>query len=157
YVGLRAAEEAASELITSTDNWFRPAQVRTGPDGGLWIADMSRSVIEHPRWIPEQTLATLDVRAGDQQGRIIRLLPNDKGARPVPNLASQTPAQRVAALRSPNGTVRDQAQQLLFWNPDPATVAPLRELVHSDALAAGRVAALWVLAQAESLQVDDLR
>lgn len=157
YVGLRAAEEATSELITSTDNWFRPAQVRTGPDGGLWIADMSRSVIEHPRWIPEQTLATLDVRAGDQQGRIIRLLPNDKGARPVPNLASQTPAQRVAALRSPNGTVRDQAQQLLFWNPDPATVAPLRELVHSDALAAGRVAALWVLAQAESLQVDDLR
>ena len=157
YVGRRAAEEATSELVTSTDNWFRPAQVRTGPDGGLWIADMSRSVIEHPRWIPEQTLATLDVRAGDQQGRIIRLLPSDKGARPVPNLASQPPAQWVAALRSPNGTVRDLAQQRLLWDPDPATIAPLRELLHSDALAASRAAALWVLAQAEALQAGDLR
>lgn len=157
YVGLRAPQETATELVTSTDNWFRPAQVRTGPDGGLWVADMTRSVIEHPRWIPEETLAKLDVRAGDRRGRILRLLPRQQGARQVPNLALQSPVEQVASLRSPNGTVRDLAQQLLFWNPDPATFGPLRDLVHSDALPAGRAAALWVLARAESLQVDDLK
>ena len=43
------AEEQHSEFLASTDNWFRPVQVRTGPDGALWVVDMYRFVIEHPR------------------------------------------------------------------------------------------------------------
>jgi hypothetical protein len=31
----RAADEKNSEFLASTDNWFRPVQVRTGPDGAL--------------------------------------------------------------------------------------------------------------------------
>src|SRR5205823_11725245 len=98
FTAERAAGEGKSELLTSTDNWFRPVQVRTGPDGGLWIVDMSRAVIEHPRWIPEEVRATLDVRAGENQGRIYRVLPKERGARPVPNLSHMSPTELVAAL-----------------------------------------------------------
>ncbi|MBL9126693.1 MAG: VCBS repeat-containing protein, partial [Verrucomicrobiales bacterium] len=35
----RAAGEETSEFLASTDNWFRPVTVRTGPDGALYVAD----------------------------------------------------------------------------------------------------------------------
>jgi putative membrane-bound dehydrogenase-like protein len=68
----RATNETSREFLASTDNWFRPVQARTGPDGALWVVDMYRHVIEHPRWIPSNRLAQLDVRAGHDKGRIYR-------------------------------------------------------------------------------------
>ncbi|MBX6314314.1 MAG: VCBS repeat-containing protein, partial [Isosphaeraceae bacterium] len=53
FRGRRAADEADREFLASSDNWFRPTMLRTGPDGALWIADMYRAVIEHPEWIPD--------------------------------------------------------------------------------------------------------
>ena len=35
FSGRRAKGEETSEFLASTDNWFRPVQVRTGPDGAL--------------------------------------------------------------------------------------------------------------------------
>ena len=52
------------DFVKTTDPWFRPVQARTGPDGALWIVDMYRHVIEHPRWIPPEQLAKVDLRAG---------------------------------------------------------------------------------------------
>ena len=42
---------------------------RTGPDGALWVVDMYRFLIEHPRWIPPERLKSLDPRAGRAEGR----------------------------------------------------------------------------------------
>src|SRR3989440_2254764 len=64
FSGHRAKGEEKSEFLSSTDNWFRPVQVRTGPDGALWVVDMYRFVIEHPRWITPHRLAQLDIPAG---------------------------------------------------------------------------------------------
>src|SRR5262249_15618517 len=65
----RAAGEEQSEFVASTDNWFRPTTIATGPDGCLWIADMYRAVIEHPQWIPLDWQKKLDLRAGHDMGR----------------------------------------------------------------------------------------
>src|SRR6266478_1580100 len=86
FLGKRAADEQTSEFLASTDTWFRPVQVRTGPDGALWVVDMYRYVIEHPRWIPPEDLAKLDVRAGSSMGRIYRIRAKDRAPRPLPRL-----------------------------------------------------------------------
>ncbi|MBC8115180.1 MAG: hypothetical protein H7062_12420, partial [Candidatus Saccharimonas sp.] len=52
FTSRRAVGEEQSEFLSSTDNWFRPTQLKTGPDGALYVADMYRLVIEHPQWIP---------------------------------------------------------------------------------------------------------
>lgn len=116
FVGRRAAEEASREFLAGTDRWFRPVQVRTGPDGALWIVDMYRYVIEHPRWIPVESLAALDVRAGDRLGRIWRVVRRDAPPRPMPRLAGRGPAELAAMIDTPNGTVRDLACQFLLWH-----------------------------------------
>src|SRR6185369_2625863 len=81
FTGHRAPDEQHSEFLASTDNWFRPVQARTGPDGALWVVDMYRYLIEHPRWIPADRLSQIDVRAGDDKGRIYRVYPRGKALR----------------------------------------------------------------------------
>src|SRR5262249_15698850 len=68
YRSRRAAGEEQSEFVVSTDNWFRPTTIATGPDGCIWIADMYRAVIEHPQWIPPDWQKKLDLRAGHDMG-----------------------------------------------------------------------------------------
>src|SRR5262249_4655407 len=131
FVGRRPADEQHSEFLASTDNWFRPVQARTGPDGCLWVVDMYRQVIEHPRWIPPEDLAKLDVRAGRTMGRIYRVRPQNTSPRPMPRLDKLDTAGLLAALDSPNGWQRDMASQMLLWRNDSAAVGPLRQLAQT--------------------------
>ena len=145
FSGRRAAEETHSEFLASTDNWFRPVQARTGPDGCLWVVDMYRYVIEHPRWIPPEDLAKLDVRAGSTLGRIYRIRPKDRAPRPIPRLDKRDTAGLVAALDSPNGWQRDMAGQMLLWRADRTAVKPLEEMASANPRAETRLQALCVL------------
>ncbi len=145
FRGLRAPGEADREFFASTDNWTRPAMLKTGPDGALWVADMYRAVIEHPEWIPDDWEARLDLRAGSQEGRIYRVYPVDKKPRPIPRLDRLDTAGLVAALDSPNGWQRDTAQRLLLHRRDPSAITPLRTLAGKSPRAKTRVQALWTL------------
>ena len=129
FIGHRAVDERASEFLASTDSWCRPVQVRTGPDGGLWVVDMYRFVIEHPRWISPELLATLDVRAGADRGRIYRLIPADGVPRSLRRFDTLTTPDLAAALDQPNGTVRDTVQRLIVDRADRAAVPVLSNLV----------------------------
>jgi putative membrane-bound dehydrogenase-like protein len=153
----RAGEEATSEFLASTDNWFRPVQVRTGPDGALWVVDMYRFVIEHPRWIPPEELAKVDVRAGSSMGRIYRVQPKDRAWRPTRHLDKLDKLGLVAALDSANGWQRDLAGQMLVWKQDLDTVSALSKLATSCPRAETRLEALCVLAGLHHLPQDLVR
>jgi putative membrane-bound dehydrogenase-like protein len=156
FAGHRASEETASEFLASTDNWFRPVQARTGPDGALWIVDMYRYVIEHPRWIPAEERAQLDVRAGDTLGRIYRVRPTT-GARPMQRLDRLDTGGLVAALDSPNGWQRDMAAQMLLWRCDKAAAPLLEQMVEHSARPETRMQALCVLDVLGSLPLPLVR
>ncbi len=145
FRGRRAPDETDREFLSSTDPWFRPVQVRTGPDGALWIVDMYRYVIEHKRWIPQEIIANLDLMAGREYGRIYRLVPATRGTRPVPNLEQLSAEQWVALLDHPNGTLRDLAHEMLIWNRPKQVKTHLEELARNGRHPAGRLAALWTL------------
>jgi putative membrane-bound dehydrogenase-like protein len=59
FTSRRAPGEEAAEFLASADNWSRFTAARTGPDGALYIVDMYRLTIEHPKWIPEAWLKIL--------------------------------------------------------------------------------------------------
>lgn len=143
--GHRADDEQTSEFLAATDSWSRPVQVRTGPDGALWIVDMYRFVIEHPRWISPEKLATLDVRAGADMGRIYRLVPEDKPLRPVPDLTKAATPQVAAWINSPNGVVRDMAQRVLDHRADKAAAPQLAAIVRESEFPEARAQALSTL------------
>ena len=110
----RPEGEQAREFFASADTWTRPVQIRTGPDGALYIVDMYRAVIEHTRWIPADRLAEIDPRAGEGMGRIYRLVPGGTKLRKVSDLSQVDLSDLVDALDTPNGTTRDLVHQQLL-------------------------------------------
>ncbi|MDB5347970.1 MAG: putative rane-bound dehydrogenase [Schlesneria sp.] len=131
FTSRRAQTEEQSEFLTSTDNWFRPTQIKTGPDGALYVADMYRLVIEHPQWIPIEWQQRLDLRAGQDKGRIWRVAPTDKQLRAVFRLNKLSIPLLVAALSHANGWQRDLAQQLLIDRADASAIPLLVALATS--------------------------
>ena len=145
FAGHRAAEEQASEFLASDDPWARPVQIRTGPDGALYVVDMYRQVIEHPRWISPERLASLDVRAGADKGRIYRVVRDDQPPRAVPVLDRLATPALALEIDSPNGTLRDSIQRLLVHRGDASAVPSLAELARSSPRAEARMQALCTL------------
>ncbi len=145
FTSRRAADEPDCEFLASSDNWFRPTWLQTGPDGALWVADMYRAVIEHPEWIPMDWQKRLDLRAGADKGRIYRVYPVGAKLRSIPRLDRLATAGLVAALDSPNGWQRDTAQQMLLWRKDTAAVPLLEKMTTDCQRALGRLHALCTL------------
>lgn len=144
----RADGEEQSEFLASTDNWFRPVEARTGPDGALWIVDFNRFVVEHPRWIAPERLKTLDVRAGATSGRLWRVFPAAQSPRPIRDLSRLTAVQWAGVLESPNGVERDWAQRWLATSAlgDVEVSAAVAAVATSSSRPASRAQALATLA-----------
>jgi putative membrane-bound dehydrogenase-like protein len=151
FRGHRGPNESGREFLASSDSWFRPTMLKTGPDGALWIADMYRFVIEHPEWIPDDWEQRLDLRAGSEQGRIYRVYPLEAKPRPIAHLDKLDTSGLVAALESPSGWVRDTAQRLLLHRRDPDALGLLRKLVLETKRSKTRVQAIWTLADLNGL------
>jgi len=58
-------------MLASTDPWFHPVFLATGPDGALYIADFYRRWVEHPQWVADTTAREkINWREGSAHGRI---------------------------------------------------------------------------------------
>ncbi|MEQ1861468.1 MAG: PVC-type heme-binding CxxCH protein [Chthoniobacteraceae bacterium] len=145
FTSKRADDERDREFLASTDPWFRPVYLKTGPDGALYVADFHRFALEHPEWIAPETQSRLDLRAGADKGRIYRVFPSSAKLRPVPNLAKLDTAALAAALDSPNGWQRDTAQRVLTERGAKDAAPSLRALVSKAPDAKVRVQALATL------------
>ncbi|EMI17936.1 membrane-bound dehydrogenase domain protein [Rhodopirellula maiorica SM1] len=155
FSGSVIPSERKHAFLSSTDPSFRPVQARTAPDGTLWVVDMYREVIEHPKWIPPSSLAKVDVRGGADQGRIYRVSRAGESAVSWPRLDKLSANELVATLESKNGWQRDMAMQLLQWNQAVDTGPALRKLARESTLPAARVAALSLLTNSGILTLDD--
>jgi len=109
------------------------------------VVDMYRFLIEHPRWIPAERLARLDIRAGAGMGRLYRVRPPGQPLRPVRDLTRLAPPALAKALNSPNGTERDRVHAELLHRRDPASAETLVRLAHAAVSEAARLQALCAL------------
>jgi putative membrane-bound dehydrogenase-like protein len=153
----RGDDEGDQEFLASTDPWFRPVQARTGPDGALWVVDMYRYVIEHPMWIPPDTLAKLDPRAGSTMGRIYRIVPDGTSLRKMPAVEKLKGEKLAAVMESPNGTVRDLIQQQIEWNKDKGAIPALKKIALENVRPEVRIQALSTWANLETPAADALQ
>ena len=142
------------DFLTSNDTWFRPASLSNGPDGALYLADMYRLWVEHPKFLPPEIAKQLDWRAGEDRGRIYRIAPQNQHPRPFhpPTDLKQT----VALLEDPNGWRQFLGHRLLVENPNPESASLLRPLLQHSAQPTARLHALWTLEGIAALTINDL-
>jgi len=162
YHGVRAAEETESEFLASSDNWFRPTMIRTGPDGFQYVCDMYRQVIEHPQWIPAAAQRRLNLRAGSALGRIYRVVPDQTPATQPKrswigeswdDVSLKTLTER---LSSPNAWWRDTAQRILQHRQVEWTAEVVAALPWNHENPAVRIQAVCTAAMAGKLPPDRL-
>jgi putative membrane-bound dehydrogenase-like protein len=142
FVAKRADE--GCEFLASTDNWFRPVSLAIGPEGGLYILDFYREVIETPRSLPDDMKPRLVLRS-QGRGRIWRVVANDAPANPLRMPATMTSAELVPFLASDNSWWRLTAQRLLVEKNDPSIAEVATRLARESASPAGRAHAMWTL------------
>ncbi len=150
------AAHSSKEFLASPDPWFRPVNLQIGPDGALYVVDMSRAVIEHPQFMPSELQKRPDLRDGDDRGRIYRIVRADRAARrnSPPALSQAASANLVETLHHENGWWRDTAARLLIERDDRSVSPELEKVARSASRCASRVAALWVLSRLGALSTD---
>ncbi len=102
------------ELIASTDEWFRPVNIYTAPDGSAWVLDLHFGLIQHKAYMTSYLRKQYSSRGLDKpkpnNGRIYRLSHNSAPLAKVPKLSTLDDAELIQHLGHTNGTVRDKAQ-----------------------------------------------
>lgn len=104
------------EFLASTCERFRPCDLKIGPDGALYVADISRGIIQHRIFMTSFLRAQVEQRGLDRpidQGRIWRVVPVDRPLRTAVDLTKADDAALVTLIAGPSGHLRDQASRLV--------------------------------------------
>ena len=121
--------------VETSDNWFRPVDIKAGPDGAVYFTDWYDIRLTHadPRDNWDRS-----------NGRIYRL--QAKGAAPAQsfNLAQQSGDELIHNLASPNKWLRQQSLRVLGDRRDKSLAPKLARLIEENT---GQLAleALWAL------------
>jgi hypothetical protein len=153
FTASREPGRETTEFIGGKNLWFRPIEVRVGPDGALYVVDFCNQAVIHndtrgPKHGPRNAAIRPD--RDHYYGRIWRVDHQDAKKLAVPNLAKASAADLVKALESPNQHVRMNALRLII-ETGRADTAALQSLVTSQKAPPARVAALWALARTGKL------
>lgn len=156
----RGPDEQKKEFIASTDNAARFTGLELGPDGALYLIDMQRDVIEHPDYIPEKVKAKLNLRAGEDRGRIYRITPKNRKVgeeQRERNAFAKMDANNLAAqLSSGNQWTRTTAQRLIVELRQADVRKGLASILENDSpdRTVARVHALWTLHGLQALTAE---
>ncbi len=154
-VTFRASRARDEEFVAGRDLWFRPVELRVGPDGALYMADFYNQAVVHndtrrPPHGPQNAAIRPD--RDHEHGRLWRI--QHRSAQKVPAARFGAVADLVAALEHPNRWTRMTAHRLLCERREGQ--AEVSALLGRTKLAAARVHALWILEQLGALAPRDL-
>lgn len=145
------------EFLASTDERFRPVSLYNGPDGGMYILDMYRGIIQHKTYLTpylKDQIGKRDLTQPLSSGRIYKVVPKNAKSKPV--MIPSNAADLVKLLGHSNGWVRDRAQQKLIDGKYNQTVPALREAVKQTANPLLAIHALWTLEGLNSLKTEEV-
>ncbi len=132
------------KILRTNDHWFRPVDIKVGPDGGVYLADWYDSRLSHidPRDTWHKT-----------SGRIYRLNGKDaKTADPI-DVSQLSNDALIDLLSHPNRWFRQQAQRQFGDRKDRSLAPKLKSLLFKEQ---GQLAleALWALNLSEGLDAE---
>lgn len=146
-----------SEFLASTDERFRPVNLLTGPDGGLYIVDFARGIVQHriymTSWLRKQ-VEERELAAPIGMGRIWRVVDEDSATDIVrPDLTRMENFELAELMTSnPNGALRDTAQRLLVERTALDVSDQLRRFASDQKMASRyRLHAIWTLQGIDSI------
>lgn len=118
-----------SRVVKTNDQWFRPVDIKVGPDSSIYIADMYEQRIDHSSHYAGRIDRT--------SGRIYKLQSKNaaKNHAATPsrtNFASLTIQSLIESLKSESRTNRQTIQRILADRKDVSIAPELIRLIHES-------------------------
>ena len=131
------------DFLISSDAWFRPTNIKLGPDGALYVADFYNRIIGHYE-------VDLHHPGRDKQrGRIWRIVyrGDDAGAKPAKkfDLTKATVQEMVDGLADSNFMIRMATMNRLADIVGEPAIAPLKQMIAKTQNDYQKVHGLWIL------------
>ncbi len=136
-----------SRPVDTDDSWFRPVDVKLGPDGGIYICDWYDGRVAH--------LFTMEQQIDSVLGRVYRLAPADGKLTGLPNLRTWDEDHLLETLTDSNRELRNLAIRRLVEVGDEKTVARVDKLL-ADSEQPAALELLWVRQQLQEFQEEEL-
>ncbi|MBM1107776.1 c-type cytochrome [Aurantibacter crassamenti] len=130
YVQLSSIEHDGSTFMThdiervleTEDQWFRPVDIKTGPDGGVYMADWYDSRLSHVD--PRDTW-------DKSTGRVYRIQGENKKGLQSFDISTYSNEQLIELLSNKNKWFRQQAQRQFGDRKNASVVSKLKSLLDS--------------------------
>ena len=122
--------------VTTTDRWFRPVDIKLGPDGAVYVAD----------WYDGQTshIRNQEGQIDKTNGRVYRLTAADAKPSRRPDLSKKSPRELVDLLKDSNRWTRQTALRLIADRRD-ASIGPVLADRIRRGMAQEALESLWAL------------
>jgi putative heme-binding domain-containing protein len=151
-VDRKGATPSAVELpdfMTSEDLWFRPVDIKMGPDGALYILDFYNKVIGH------YEVPLTHPGRDRNRGRIWRVFYTGKDGKlsppPLPDFTAMSVEELIKNLGSKNQTMRIMAGNELVAREDSEATKSLLAAINKPADNFQQVHAMWALLRLNAL------
>ena len=129
------------DFLIANDPNFRAIQIRTGPDGSLYLID----------WYDPQICHNTDANIWDREhGRIYKVVYKGTKQPKVPNLTQLSTGELTELLKHPNSWWWRKALLILDERGDTSQVGKLKEMVRQSGDDHHRLRALWALANLDA-------
>ncbi len=124
-----------SRILETDDKWFRPVDIKAGPDGAVYMADWYDSRLSHVD--PNDTW-------DKNTGRVYRFRSTERTVVPKFDISTYTNGQLIELLSHKNKWFRQQALRQFGDRKDKSVLSPLRDILVNEK---GQLAleALWAI------------
>ncbi len=122
--GSTFAIEDDAPLLHSSDRWFRPVDIKVGPDGAIWMADWYDTRLSHVSPVDDWDKTNGRIYRVRPEGAAPALKPFDLHKAPVTEL--------VAKLKDSNKWFRKQAALELGWRKEQSVLPELEVMAKSQ-------------------------
>jgi putative heme-binding domain-containing protein len=144
------------DFVTCDDRWFRPVELKLGPDGALYIADFYDCIIGY------YEVPLSHPRRDRTRGRIWRVVFRGEEGQPaalrkIHDLTQFELEELWGRLAHPNLCVRMLATHEIFDRFAARAVEPLRQWIAGPSDPRQRAHALWILERLGALDDDLVR
>ena len=147
------------DFLTSDDPWFRPVDLKLGPDGFLYVADFYNKIIGH------YEVPLTHPGRDRERGRIWRIIYRGEDSKvatnPLPDFTKFGVADLFDTLAGPNFAARITATNALVARGGSEVLDRARRMISDGATPPAKVHALWIAERMggldESLLVAALR